>query len=193
MSQQKTKQSDDVGTKTVLTKGKTNRGFGYIEFKDNNQKECSIQDSSNAMEPCIWFGVDNTGKLITGSSGQKNEHVSARMELTKAMTLQLLPILLEFVSSEKYITDMTEEELKSHTLLLNQLIAHKEATFGYDIGDTVKPEPKYASEQDLVFKVIGLPVQDKYGMLWTPVQDDGDEDGIAYFKSHTLMKIKQNG
>ena len=49
---------------TSLIKTKTNRGFGLFEFKDRYGRRCSLQDSSLASEPAIWFGIDNANPQV---------------------------------------------------------------------------------------------------------------------------------
>lgn len=97
-------------TKTVLKRSETERGFGHIKFSDRYHQKCSLQDSSLATEPAIWLGVDNTGPVINGPSGQKNEQVGARMHLTQAMVKQILPYLKEFARTGNYIVDMDYPE-----------------------------------------------------------------------------------
>lgn len=75
------------------------RGFTTGKFQDRYKQECSIQDSSIATEACIWLGVDNTGQLIEGPSGNKNETVNCRMHLTVDMVKELIPILQAFVAT----------------------------------------------------------------------------------------------
>lgn len=41
------------------TYSKTNRGFDLIEFRDSNGAKCSLQKSSVAGSPCIWFGTES--------------------------------------------------------------------------------------------------------------------------------------
>lgn len=57
-----------------------------------------MQKSSLADIDCIWFGVDNTGKLLTGANG-KYDCDNNRMHLTREMVLDLLPYLIGFVKS----------------------------------------------------------------------------------------------
>lgn len=46
---------------------KTHRGFGYIEFKDYYDQECSMQDSSLANTDCIWLGINDADPKIMAS------------------------------------------------------------------------------------------------------------------------------
>jgi hypothetical protein len=63
-----------------LIKKRTERGFYYIEFKDEYNNECSIQKSSLATKDCIWFGKDDK-----------------RMHLSRIHVLKLLPTLIKFI------------------------------------------------------------------------------------------------
>jgi hypothetical protein len=65
----------------------TPRGFLRGEFVDRYGQICSLQQSSLATEDCIWLGVDRD---IDG------EAVSARMHLTQALVVALLPALEHF-------------------------------------------------------------------------------------------------
>lgn len=38
---------------------RTQRGFGKVKFKDGYGNECSIQQSSSAMDDYLWIGTDN--------------------------------------------------------------------------------------------------------------------------------------
>jgi len=87
----------------------TNRGFGYVEFKDQKGIECSIQKSSSAMEECIWLGADKIGMkvFIAGSGWQSMGHLdndglhiaNNRMHLTRKQVEKLIPILQKFVDT----------------------------------------------------------------------------------------------
>ena len=97
-------------TESTLDFGKTGRGFGLIKFDDRYAQQCSLQDSSLATEPAIWFGVDNTGPQINGPVGMKSEEVHVRMHLTQAMVQQLLPYLTKFAETGEYIANMKKEK-----------------------------------------------------------------------------------
>ena len=60
----------------------TKRGFNGVSFKDNYGISCSIQESSSAEEPKVWFGCDNS-----------------RMHLTIPQIKELLPILERFIKT----------------------------------------------------------------------------------------------
>lgn len=54
-----------------MSKKKTVRGFGYYEFKDTYGSNCSLQESSSAMEAKVWLGVDNANPRIMASDAEK--------------------------------------------------------------------------------------------------------------------------
>ena len=60
---------------------KTRRGFLIGNFKDSNNKECSIQESSVATYGAIWLGVNGT----------------ARMHIGRTQAAELIPLLQYFV------------------------------------------------------------------------------------------------
>jgi hypothetical protein len=84
---------------------KTQRGFGLIEFKDQNGEDCSLQESSSGMERRIWLGCDNIGlkQLIPGRGwinvelDEKNCLANTRMHLNQKQVAELLPALQYFV------------------------------------------------------------------------------------------------
>lgn len=98
-----------------LKKEKTNRGFGLITFTDRYGSKCSIQDSSLATEPAIWFGVDDANPQIMakdtpeGGSGwvryniPDNVLLSTRMHLTQEQVKSILPILQRFAETGNYL------------------------------------------------------------------------------------------
>jgi hypothetical protein len=65
------------------------RGFAGIEFRDTYKSKCSLKESSSAMEPKIWFGVDIDfeGKECTP------------MHLNQEQVEELLPFLQKFVET----------------------------------------------------------------------------------------------
>jgi len=73
---------------------KTNRNFGYIDFKDNYKQECSIQESSNVI-PHLWIGIE---KDLEG------EDVNQRMHLNVKQIKKIIPILQYFVENESLPT-----------------------------------------------------------------------------------------
>lgn len=94
---------------------KTERGFAFLNFKDKNGVECSIQQSSLATDECIWFGADKIGLKEFVAHRQPNawedkpevdensisHHFIAnnRMHLTRKQVAKLLPILQKFVDT----------------------------------------------------------------------------------------------
>lgn len=54
---------------------KTNRGISIFNFKDSYGHMCSIQKSSSASEPRIWFGMDNP-EIIVNAEIAAEEKVS---------------------------------------------------------------------------------------------------------------------
>jgi hypothetical protein len=102
---------------TTLKKSKTNRGFGLYTFIDKYGVECSLQDSSLATEPAIWFGVNepNPKKLTKEKGWEKYElpediHMSTRMHLTQEQVKKLLPILTFFAETGNYVRDYKKEK-----------------------------------------------------------------------------------
>ena len=90
-----------------LKEGKfTERGFSFIEFKDRYGSQCSLQASSLASEPAIWFGVDKIEPQIQGPTLQwepftipEDVLINSRMHLTQKMVRKLLPLLTKFAET----------------------------------------------------------------------------------------------
>lgn len=85
----------------------TDRGFAYGTFTDKYNNKCSIQESSAAMEPCIWLGIDNP-ELTVFEAGMgnyiktpmpSNFSVPSRMHLTQEQAKELIPLLQKFVET----------------------------------------------------------------------------------------------
>ena len=80
---------------------KTNRGFSIFSFKDSYGYDCSIQESSSASEPKIWFGIDNA--KITTKDGSpidsENMITFSRMHLNQEQVKKLLPLLENFADT----------------------------------------------------------------------------------------------
>ena len=88
---------------------KTERGFDFIEFKDSNQEECSLQKSSAASRDLIWFGINNANPKILASRTKEggtgwvkydvpsDVNLNTRMHLDRKQVFKLLPSLLKFV------------------------------------------------------------------------------------------------
>lgn len=92
--------------------GKTARGFSVARFADRNGVGCSIQESSLATEPAIWFGADDLGlKRFPGNgTGWHDVDLSdvfpgqtivgnTRMHLTQDQLRELLPLLTHFAET----------------------------------------------------------------------------------------------
>lgn len=97
-----------------LERSETGRGFKLIKFKDRYDIECSLQESSLATEPAIWFGVNAPNAKImaqhAAGAGIKTDAVtgwvdypipkevliSTRMHLTQEQVQELLPVLTQF-------------------------------------------------------------------------------------------------
>lgn len=84
------------------------RGFMVGNFKDDYQKDCSIQMSSLATKACIWLGVDDLDPqiLIPGTGWRpypipSNVLFHNRMHLDQKQVAALLPLLQKFVETGK--------------------------------------------------------------------------------------------
>ena len=107
----------EVTLLTTLEQKTTERGFGLFEFQDKYGAKCSLQDSSLATEPAIWFGVDDADpkimacKVIEGGKGwtkyliPEDVLLTTRMHLTQEQVKALLPILTHFAETGEYIKD----------------------------------------------------------------------------------------
>jgi hypothetical protein len=94
-----------------MEKGKTDRGFTIIMFKDRYDTPCHMLKSSLADEDCIWFGCDEADPrimasiVVPGGTGwvpykmPLEEHVlmNTRMHLSRDQVKEILPILQKFV------------------------------------------------------------------------------------------------
>ena len=92
-----------------IQKSKTPRNFKLIEFRDYYENECSIQESSLAIEEAIWIGVDDANpqilesKIKEGGTGYvkyivpEDVHFTTRMHLTREQVKEILPFLKKFV------------------------------------------------------------------------------------------------
>ena len=87
---------------STLEKSTTHRGFGLNEFIDFSNQKCSLQDSSAAEDPAIWFGID---------VNMRGEEVSERMHLTQEQVKTLLPILTYFAETGNYVRDFKESDI----------------------------------------------------------------------------------
>jgi hypothetical protein len=96
-----------------MERKETNRGFYYYEFEAKDGTKCSIQESSNAMEKCIWLGADEIGlkKFIPYQGWEDVElleqdhpygitHVANnRVQLNQETVAKLIPLLQKFVDT----------------------------------------------------------------------------------------------
>ena len=87
-----------------MKKKQTNRRFDYIDFKDRNGIECSLQKSSIATEDCIWLGCNDAapqvivpGKGWTPVKMPPDYVANTRMHLSKKQVKKLIPHLVKFV------------------------------------------------------------------------------------------------
>lgn len=106
---------------TTLKRETTNRGFGRFEFLDRYGLKCSLQDSSLASEPAIWFGVhDPEPKIMASKTPQggtgwvpfdipEDVLLHTRMHLTQEQVKALLPILTYFAETGEYVRDYKGE------------------------------------------------------------------------------------
>lgn len=111
-----------------LKNGRTERGFGLIEFRDQKNVECSIQQSSLATDECIWFGCDNADPHYfdpgTDEPWKKLEVprdtvMNTRMHLNREQVAELIPVLQRFADSgELPIECVVGGEAESQSLLL---------------------------------------------------------------------------
>lgn len=85
---------------------KTQRGFEITGFKDSYGAICSLQESSSAMEPKIWLGVNSAEpKILVPKVGwvdypiHKDVSLYTRMHLNIEQVKELLPYLNRFVET----------------------------------------------------------------------------------------------
>jgi hypothetical protein len=79
----------------------TDHGFRLGKFSDQNGKQCSVQESSLAINECVWLGCDDD-PLIDSVTGQ---FVGNRMHLTRDMAFYLSSVLLMFAATG-YLPDV---------------------------------------------------------------------------------------
>lgn len=89
-------------------KSKTDRGFTLIQFKDDYNEICDIQQSSAAEESKIWLGTHNVCPMILASKTEKggtgwveypipnDVFINHRMHLTRKQSISLGIKLLIF-------------------------------------------------------------------------------------------------
>ena len=90
---------------------KTNRGFGYLEFKDSYGIECSLQESSLASRDCICMGINDAdpkimaSRVVEGGVGgvkyvlPDDILINTQMHLTQDMAKELIDALQFFVDT----------------------------------------------------------------------------------------------
>lgn len=90
---------------------KNERGFKYLKFKDCGYSDCSIQESSSAMEPRIWLGFNKITPMLFLPDVSDTQtglikyplppevQINGRMELNQDMVKELLPLLTYFAEN----------------------------------------------------------------------------------------------
>lgn len=97
--------SSTEATTIPLKEGVTERGFPRIDFSDHYQEQCSLQLSSLADTPAIWFGLNATkAKVLKGGTWNpvdlpEGAMVTSRMHLSHQHVKALLPYLMTFVET----------------------------------------------------------------------------------------------
>lgn len=110
----------------------TQRGFNKLIFKDSYGVGCRIQESSSAMQACIWLGIEDVDPKIMASQAKdlgvetdavngwceyplpKEVMLNAEMHLTQKQVTDMLPVLTYFaihgeLPTWKSIPEMEEE------------------------------------------------------------------------------------
>ncbi len=93
-----------------MEKTKTGRGFTLYTFKDSNGVECTVQQSSSAMESKIWVGAKELDlqHFKAGEGWEKidlidtiQEHYVAnnRMHLNREQAIELRNVLDSFIEN----------------------------------------------------------------------------------------------
>jgi hypothetical protein len=84
----------------------TQRGFVRLEFSDASAVACSLQESSNAMQSCVWLGCNDANPMVLepGRGWQpvpmpKDYLANTRMQLNQQMVSWLLPYLQHFAAT----------------------------------------------------------------------------------------------
>jgi len=62
---QKTPGERASAMKVPASKSLSDRGFGYIRFRDRYWQVCRISESSLATEACVWLGEDDNCMHLT--------------------------------------------------------------------------------------------------------------------------------
>ena len=102
----------------------TERGFRMVAFKDRAGDVCTIQESSSAIEPRIWFGINDANPQIMASNakshGIKTDQttgwipypvpedvlLSTRMHLSQKDVKGLMPFLKRFLKTGGLFSDI---------------------------------------------------------------------------------------
>ena len=105
MQAQHSNGSGTEATTIPFKEGVTQRGFPRIDFPDHYQEQCSLQLSSLADTPAIWFGLNESKIQIQKDgiwqdvSAPEGAVVNSRMHLSHQHVKALLPYLLTFVET----------------------------------------------------------------------------------------------
>lgn len=67
------------------------RGLLGATFRDLNGRECSIQESSVATQPCLWIGVDRKPETVVEGG--------CRMHIGRQMAAALVDVLRRFAET----------------------------------------------------------------------------------------------
>ncbi|NWD70748.1 hypothetical protein HX870_24420 [Pseudomonas gingeri] len=125
--------SGTEATTIPLKVGATSRGFPRIEFADHYNEQCSVQLSSLADTPAIWFGVDSpkvqtqeaggwqavslpTGAVISGRMHLSHEHVRALLPYLQTFveTGDLLPLAPKSQPSQQFLAEIKRTSKYAH-------------------------------------------------------------------------------
>jgi hypothetical protein len=111
---------------TVNLGNRTNRGFAFTQFEDDNGNSCSVQESSS-MTPRLWVGIDDADPHVLASKAKslgvetestvgwvpypisKEVLMTTRMHLTKDQTVDLIKVLIAWVA------ETTEDEAQQQS------------------------------------------------------------------------------
>ena len=90
-------------TLDTLEQEVTNRGFGLWNFQDRNGAKCTLQDSSLAMESCIWFGIQDANPQIMASKTKQGGTGWVPFEIPKDVLLTTRMHLTQDRSEERRV------------------------------------------------------------------------------------------
>lgn len=169
--------------------GKTERGFGLIEFKDEYGIPCNIQKSSLATEDAIWIGVDEVSPKILVSKAKElgmdtGDHENGwmdyplpsdvmqvnRMHLTREQVKDLLPILQYFVEwGDLPGTPNPKLDLNGFKSLMS--VGQKKGEMDFSINGSVRD---LSPDEMREFRAM-IPVAIKVAEnTWSDAQDSGE-------------------